>query len=70
MNTTISISKETRCILQDFGKKSENYDQIIMRMYNQIKLQEMLDEFVSDSEYTTLEDAEEWTRLKINQMQK
>ena len=48
MNTTIAISKETRSLLQDFGKKSENYDDVIKRMLNQIKLREMLEKFVNE----------------------
>ncbi|MAE42237.1 hypothetical protein CMO93_00575 [Candidatus Woesearchaeota archaeon] len=68
MNTTISISKETRALLQDFGKKSENYDDIVKRMYNQIKMQEKISEFVDESGYSTLEEAKEWTKLKIKSM--
>ena len=68
MNTTISISKETRGILQEFGKKSESYDDIIRRMYNDIKLRAKLWEFVDESEYVSLEDAKEWTKLKIKEM--
>jgi hypothetical protein len=65
MNTTIAIQKETRELLQEFGKKSENYDDVIKRMYNQIKLQELISEFINEQEYSTLEDAEEWTKMKI-----
>ena len=68
LNTTISISKETRGLLQDFGKKSENYDDVIKRMYHQILLQARLSEYVSESEYSTLEEAKEWTRLKIRSL--
>lgn len=63
--TTISISKETRSMLQDFGKKSESYDDIIRRMHNNISLQEALEEFVNENEYSSLEEAKEWTKLKI-----
>ena len=68
MNTTIAVSKETRDILQDFGKKSESYDEVIRRMYNTIKLQEALREFVDENEYSTLEEAKEWTNMKIKMM--
>lgn len=65
MNTTISISQETREVLRDFGKKSENYDNVIMRMYNTIQMQNELKRFVDENEYSSLEDAKEWTKLKI-----
>ncbi len=68
MNTTISISKDTRALLQDFGKKSENYDDIIKRMYNEIKIQEEITRFVNENNYSSIEDAEEWTKMKIKTM--
>ena len=70
MNTTISISKETRNLLQDFGKKSENYDSIIRRMYNDLMLQQKISEFVDEQGYSTLEEAKEWTKMKIALMKK
>ncbi|MBN2142391.1 hypothetical protein JW711_03600 [Candidatus Woesearchaeota archaeon] len=65
MNTTISISRETRDVLLDFGKKSENYDDVIRRMHNTIMLQEELRRFVDENEFSSLEEAKEWTRLKL-----
>lgn len=65
MNTTISISKDTRDMLQEFGKKSESYDDVIRRMHNIIKIQEKISEFVDESGYSSLEEAKEWTKLKI-----
>ena len=65
MHTTIAISKETRNLLQEFGKKSENYDEVIRRMMNTILLQEELRKFVDEQEYSSLEEAKEWTRMKI-----
>ena len=65
MNTTIAIDTRTRATLQDFGKKSESYDDVIKRMFNQIKLQETLNEFVNENEHFTIEEAIEWTKLKI-----
>ena len=70
LNTTIAISKDTRSLLQEFGKKSESYDEVIRRMYNQIKLQEKIRTFVDESGYSTVEEAKEWTRLKIKAMKK
>ena len=65
MNTTISVSKETRDLLLDFGKKSENYDDVIRRMHNTIMMQEQLREFVDENAYSSLQDAKEWTKMKI-----
>ncbi len=66
MNTTISISKETRELLKEFGKKSENYDDVIRRMINTIEMQEELRRFVDENEYCTIEEAIEWTKMKLN----
>jgi len=68
MNTTISISKDTRGLLQEFGRKSENYDDIIKRIIFEVRLQEKVQEFMDESEYSSLEEAEEWTKLKIKSM--
>ncbi len=65
MNTTISITKKTRDLLQEYGKKSESYDDVIIRMHNTIKMQEQLRDFVDENEYSTLQEAKEWTKLKI-----
>lgn len=65
MNTTIAISKETKDILQDFGKKSETYDDIIRRMFNIVQMQNKIQKFIDESGYSTLEEAEEWTKLKL-----
>jgi len=64
MNTTISISKETREILRDFGKKSETYDEVIKRMYNSVKMREMLEQFVDKTKWCTIEEAMAWTEKK------
>ena len=52
-------------MLQNFGKKSESYDDIIRRMANQIKMQERVDEFFSEEGFSSIEEAKEWTKLKI-----
>lgn len=70
MNTTISIQKSTRSLLQEFGKKSESYDDIILKMYNQIKLVEAITEFVNDDEYSSLDEAEDWIKLKMKILKK
>lgn len=67
MNTTISISKETRDLLKEFGKKSENYDDVIRRMINTIEMQEELRRFVDENEYCTIEEAIEWTKMKLKE---
>ena len=65
MNTTISISKSTRDVLLDFGKKSESYDDVIIRMHNTIMLQEQLREFVDENEYSSLDEAKTCTKMKL-----
>ncbi len=70
MNTTISIKKTTRTILQEIGKKSESYDDIILNMYNTIKLMELVNNFVNEEEFSSLDDAKEWTKLQIKAMKK
>ncbi|NOZ80792.1 MAG: hypothetical protein GXP63_03905 [DPANN group archaeon] len=65
MNTTISISKETRNLLQEFGKKSENYDDVIKRMHNTIQMSQMLRDFVNPDEWISIDEALEWTKLKL-----
>ncbi len=65
MNTTISISKETRDILREFGKKSENYDEVIRRMHSMVTLQQELRKFVDENEYSSLKEAREWTKMRI-----
>ena len=64
MNTTISISKETRKMLQDFGRKSESYDDIVRRLFNQMMMHEKIQELVDKSGYSSIEDVKEWFRLK------
>lgn len=68
MHTTIAISKETRNLLLEFGKKSENYDEVIRRMYNTLMMHVKLKEFVDQQSYSTLDEAEEWTKMKIKMM--
>jgi hypothetical protein len=65
MNTTISISTQTRELLLNFGKKSESYDDVIRRMHNTIMLQKELEKFVDENEYSSLNEAIEWTKIKI-----
>jgi len=65
MNTTIQISKETRDILQEFGKKSETYDEIIRRMYNNMMLMETFHKFTDENEWVSLDEFKEWLDLKI-----
>ncbi len=64
MNTTISITKETRALLQEYGKKSESYDDVIRRMHHQLILREKLREFVDETQWHTLEEAEAWLKKK------
>lgn len=65
MNTTIQISKETKNILQEFKKKSETYDEIIRRMYNNMILMETFHKFTDENEWVFLDEFKEWLDLKI-----
>ena len=65
MNTTISINKETRNLLKEYGKKSESYDDIIRRMYNDLVIRDEVRKYLDETEHVSLEDAIEWTKLKI-----
>lgn len=37
MATVIRISKETREMLKEYGRKSETYDQVIKRLIREVK---------------------------------
>lgn len=70
MNTTIQISKETRELLKEYGKKSETYDEVIKRMHNSLKMREMLETMVNPEEWMSLEDFKEWIDKKIENERK
>jgi hypothetical protein len=40
-NTTISIRRETKELLREFGKKGETYDEIIRRLIERVSLKEL-----------------------------
>jgi predicted CopG family antitoxin len=65
MNTTISITKETRGLIQEIGKKSESYDDVIKRLIFERTLRQKAEEFINADSYVSIEDAIEWTKLKI-----
>lgn len=65
LNTTISINKETRDVLKNYGKKSETYNDIIMRMFNDLMIKEEVKKYLDEKEFVSVEDAVEWTKLKI-----
>ena len=65
MNTTISINKKTRNLLKEYGKKSESYDDIIRRMHNDLVIRDEVRRYLDETEFVSLEDAVEWTKLKI-----
>jgi len=44
MNTTISISEETREMLKMYGKKEETYDKILIKLMELAKRQMFYDE--------------------------
>ena len=57
MNTTISISKEVRDKIKEFGHKGETYEVILERLYNSAKERQLQDLLMDESECITLEQA-------------
>ena len=57
MNTTISISKEVRDKIKEFGHKGETYEVILERLYNSAKERQLQDLLIDDSDCITLKEA-------------
>jgi predicted CopG family antitoxin len=57
MNTTISISKEVRDKIKEFGHKGETYEVILERLYNSAKERQLQDLLMDDSDCITLKEA-------------
>lgn len=70
MNTTISISKDTREILREYGKKSQSYDDIIKEMHEKIVLREAVEEYVNENEWFTIDEARKWTVEELKKERK
>ena len=67
--TTIQLSRETKDKISSFGRKGENYDNILRRIYS-LAVKEQLREFLLSSDNTiSLEEArkelnKEWPRSR------
>lgn len=61
-NTTILISKDVREKIKEFGKKGETYDDILDRMYKELKLRENMDMLMNTEGYMTIDKARKWTK--------
>jgi DNA-binding LacI/PurR family transcriptional regulator len=64
MNTTISISKETRDKIMEFGIKGDTYDQILERLYESAKQRQIQDILMNTENCLTIKEARE--KLKKN----
>lgn len=64
-DTTIAISRSTRDLLRQFGRKSERYDDIIRRLLLDQQLHEQLQQFIDHTEYSSLQEAREWTVMML-----
>ena len=63
-NTTILISKKARENIKEFGKKGETYNDIINKMYKELKLKQSIDVLMNTEGYLTVKEAKEWTKNK------
>ena len=57
MNTTITISKDTRDKIKEFGKKGETYNQIIARLIDFVSEQQLQKLLMDTSNCITVEEA-------------
>ena len=57
MNTTISISTETKEKIKEFGNKGETYDDILEKLYKSAKERQLQDLLMDESSCIPIEDA-------------
>ncbi|MBS3108220.1 hypothetical protein J4468_04915 [Candidatus Woesearchaeota archaeon] len=57
MNTTISISKDLRDNLIEFGSKGETYDQILRRILDNAKERQLQELLMDEKDCVPIEDA-------------
>ncbi len=62
MNTTISISKETRQQIMEFGNKGETYDEILERILVGVKERQIQEILMDTSNCITIKEA----RARLN----
>ena len=57
MNTTISISKEVKEQMKEFGKKGETYNEILGRVLNNAKERQLQDLLMDEKDTLTVRKA-------------
>ena len=57
-------SKKARENIKEFGKKGETYNDIINKMYKELKLKQSIDVLMNTEGYLTVKEAREWTKNK------
>ena len=57
MNTTISISQETKEQVMEFGNKGDTYDEILRRILNSLKERQLEEIFMNERNTTTVKEA-------------
>jgi predicted CopG family antitoxin len=55
MNTTISIPKELKEKLSEFGNKGETYSEVILKLYNSAKERQLHDILMDEKETMPVE---------------
>lgn len=64
MNTTISISKETRDKIKEFGSKDQSYDEIVLNLYKSAKERQLQDILFNEENTSEVKDALERAKKK------
>ena len=64
MNTTISISQETKGQIMEFGNKGETYDEILARILVSIKERQLQEILMDERGTITVKEALEKARQK------
>lgn len=57
MNTTISISKEIREKIKEFGSKGDSYTDILKKLYESAKARQLQDLLMNEDNCEPIEDA-------------
>ena len=57
MNTTISVSKEIRDKIKEFGSKGDSYTDILEKLYESAKTRQLQDLLMNEDNCTPIEDA-------------
>ena len=57
MNTTISISKETRDKIRELGSKGQSYDEIVLNLYKSAKERQLQDLLFNEENTSEVKEA-------------